>query len=102
MVTRKSCGKFALAACSFWLFALGAPVDAQLTCPSSPMSGCTGPVAVRGSLLSVKSTANPKQSRLQWRVSNADTTFEVQFGNPASGTTSYAVCIYDGGSLVYG
>lgn len=64
--------------------------------------GCTGPVAVGGSQLLIK-PANllPRRAKLNWKVTNADTTFTSQFGDPVNGTTEYAVCIYDGGSLVY-
>jgi len=87
------------------LFGFGArPAPAQtLTCPGSPSGGCIGPVAERGSRLNIHYDGlNPRRSRLEWRVKNAATTFVTQFGDPASGTTEYAVCVYSGGSLVYG
>jgi hypothetical protein len=67
-----------------------------LSCPLSPAANCR--MAGRSSLL-LKSPLDVTKHALKWTWSKGAATSIQEFGDPTT-TTSYALCIYDGGDLV--
>lgn len=66
------------------------PIPAE-GCPATPSTGCRD--AGKSSLsLNIKNPARPK---LKWTWLNGAPTAVADFGNPVSGITGYAVCVYD-------
>ena len=57
----------------------------------APASGCANPVK---SVLVIKNRADTKKDRLIWRWLKGPADF-ADFGDPAGGSTSYTLCVYD-------
>lgn len=63
-------------------------------CSTEPRTNCVAPVRANGAFLAVRSRGrNSDAIVLRWRAGSAALTGD--FGDPAEGTTDYAVCVYD-------
>jgi hypothetical protein len=62
-------------------------------CPAQPLAGCKQPRAARTSLLLITDTGDDRDA-LVWRWAKGEATARADFGDPVSGTTMYALCIY--------
>lgn len=67
-------------------------------CAPTPVSGCAIPAKSR---ITLKDTGNPPSRLLLWDWLNG-TTSTAQLGDPVTGSTSYAICLYDDGNLKSG
>ncbi|MCC6766760.1 MAG: beta-propeller fold lactonase family protein [Deltaproteobacteria bacterium] len=64
-------------------------------CPAAARSGCT-PIAVSGKgSLQVSDAANNAKDRISWSWNKGGDTPVARFGNPVTGFTNYAFCVYD-------
>jgi hypothetical protein len=72
------------------------PTSAVAECAPAPISGCA--VSAKGTVR-ISNTGDPKKGKLvfQWIKGTATTS---QFGDPVTGDTSYAVCVYGDGALL--
>lgn len=70
----------------------GDPADACL-CPPAPMAGCTGP-SERG-VLALKDRSPSRRDQLRWVWARGSPMPLAALGDPASGSTVYALCLYD-------
>ncbi len=69
-------------------------------CVAAPIPGCLD--AAQAQLSLNEKTAGKEKLKLQWKKVTAATT-QGAFGNPVTGTTRVALCIYgDGGTLIRG
>ena len=67
-------------------------------CVAAPVPSCLE--AAEAQLYSSEKTVGKERLRLRWKKATAATT-QAAFGNPATGTTRVALCLYDdGGSLI--
>jgi hypothetical protein len=66
------------------------------TCGATPIGGCDGPG--KGAVLLKNDTDNSKD-KLLWKWLKGPSMTQGDFGNPATGTTSYTLCIYDDNNL---
>jgi glucose/arabinose dehydrogenase len=67
------------------------------TCSATAAGGCVG---APKSTLSVKRPADASRSQLTWQWANGPAQSQAAFGDPVSGATSYALCVYAGTSAV--
>lgn len=69
------------------------PTDALAAdCPATPVSSCDG--AERNSL-AIRRAANAARTHLLWRWKKGPASTQEDFGDPVSGETSFALCLYD-------
>lgn len=69
-------------------------------CVAAPVPGCL--VATEAQFQASEKTAGKEKLKLQWKKIATATT-QGDFGNPASGTTRVAICLYsNGGTLIRG
>ncbi len=62
------------------------------TCPASPLPGCLE--TAKATLLANEKKAGKEQVKMGWKGIVTETT-QAEFGDPATGTTSVALCVYD-------
>jgi predicted acyl esterase len=67
------------------------------TCGAEPLAGCRAAGAARISIKDRTPNAHGTADRLQWKWLKGAATTIADFGTPQT-TTSYALCLYDGGS----
>jgi hypothetical protein len=65
------------------------PVPAS--CAVTPVSGCTTPGRA---LLKFRNNADPTKRRFMWKWTRG-TSSKSEFGNPVTGATEFALCLYD-------
>ena len=68
-------------------------------CPIHPLSACLAPTAPKKGQLKIKSPSDPGKKQMQWKWGAGAATTVADFGTPTS-STSYALCLYDGTTLV--
>ena len=64
-------------------------------CPAEPASGCTDTTK---SGLNIKNPGDPAKNKFLWKWLNGPALSASDFGDPASGGTSYNICLYAGTS----
>ena len=70
-------------------------------CGTAPRSGCREPAAPRKALIALKDDAtSDANDMLVWKWIKGASTPKSAFGQPASATTAYALCLYDAGGIV--
>ncbi|MDX2167932.1 MAG: FG-GAP-like repeat-containing protein [Deltaproteobacteria bacterium] len=77
---------------------LNAPLPV-LPCPPAPSATCRAPLASGKSKLKLKDESNDAHDKLIWKWTKGAATAKPDFGSPLT-TDHYALCIYDGGTLV--
>jgi hypothetical protein len=66
-------------------------------CASAPAAGCR---SSGKSVLVIKNNANDAKDKLTWKWIKGQNTSTAEFGDPASGSATYALCLYDNGALL--
>ncbi|GIW43529.1 MAG: hypothetical protein KatS3mg077_0811 [Candidatus Binatia bacterium] len=75
------------------------PVDlaTDVSCAPSPTSGC---MAGSHGELRIDDRSNSALDKVAWKFAPGSGLSPGAFGNPVSGSTAYALCVYDGAALV--
>lgn len=66
-------------------------------CEAGPLTGC---LSAGGGVLRIQDAANDARDAVTWVFRKGPALTQASFGDPVNGTTSYALCIYDGTTLV--
>ncbi len=66
-------------------------------CESGPSTGC---VSAGGGVLRITDAANDARDAVTWKFRKGPALSQAAFGDPVNGSTSYALCVYDGSTLV--
>ncbi len=69
----------------------GSAAEVTPVCPAAPSAECRVP---NKSLLLLKDSTNDAADKLLWKWSGGDDTGLSDLGDPVSGTTDYALCVY--------
>jgi hypothetical protein len=71
----------------------GSPAPSAAVCAPVPRTGCTTSAK---SMVKIRDNGDPGKRQFVWNWVGGTAT-KTELGNPATGTTSYAVCLYDDG-----
>lgn len=75
------------------------PIPGQ--CAPAPLGGCLVPAPAKGVFALSKKAGEPTKSKMGWKWNKGTDTNIADFGNPATGSTNYRLCVYDGtGTLI--
>jgi hypothetical protein len=64
-------------------------------CATTPLSGCRTPIASEKSKFIVKSNSDASKDGVTWSWTKGAASSLADFGDPANGSTSYHLCVYD-------
>lgn len=72
------------------------PTPSYAYCEPTPLAGC---LAAGGGVLGIRDAANDARDAVTWVFRKGPALTQGDFGDPVNGTTSYALCVYDGTGL---
>jgi hypothetical protein len=70
------------------------PTPAEL-CAPAPLPDCRRPIESQRAKLRMRNHVQEARDRLVWRWRRGAETLPAEFGDPVTGTTEYALCLYD-------